>query len=168
MMTDPEIRFLLLTLTPNEVLNTCIPHSVAEIARAAFVEDHREKAVWACAGLLAPNGIRDTPEQYDRRRYMLMSSWALRGLLANPAYQHVHSALQYSVDTTPREVVYVCDRDGYTGIARTFAALGDSKSHVTTRDYKLFVSEALWFYKPEKRVEAATTLLRDLCRLFYD
>jgi hypothetical protein len=167
-MTDAEIRLLLLTLTPDEVLNAYIPDSVAEIARAAFAEDQREKAVWACAGLLSPNAMRNTPEQYDRRRYMLMSSWALRGLLANPAYQHVHSALQYCVDTTPKEVVYVCNRDGYSGIARTFAALADSKSHITARDYKLFVSEALLFYRQEKRDEAATTLLRDLCRLFYD
>ena len=166
-MTDPEIRLLLLTLTPYEILGQYVPSGVSEIARAAFDNDQLENAVWACAPLVRDVARWPLPTQWASRRDTLLTEWALKGIRTNPAYSHLHVTVSQAFAWTAQEAVNACNRDGYTGIAKTFGLLTREPLTVGGNRPK-FVSEALLFYKPEKRDEAATTLLRDLCRLFYD
>lgn len=166
-MTDPEIRLLLLTLTPYEILGQYVPSGVSEIARAAFDNDQLEDAVWACAPLIRDVARGPLPTQWPSLRDALLMKWALKGLRENPAYAHLHLTLGHDFAWPAQEVVNACNRVGYTGIAKTFALLTHAPLTAMGNRPK-FVSEALLFYKPEKRDEAATTLLRDLCRLFYD
>jgi len=166
-MTDPEIRLLLLTLTPYEILGHYVPSGVSEIARAAFDNDQLETTVWACAPLVQDFARWPLPTQWPSLRDALLMKWALKGLRENPAYAHLHLTLGNDFAWTALDADNACNRVGYTGTARTFGLL--TREPLTADGNRpKFVSEALLFYKSEKRIEAATTLLRDLCRLFYD
>ena len=167
MMTDPEIRLLLLTLTPDEILGAYVPLGVSGLAQRLFVEGRREDAVWACAPIVSTRGGWTIPAQWAKRRDTLLTEWALKGLQANFAYVHLHTTLGHDFAWTAQEAVNACNRAGYTGITKTFALL-TNEPLTAIGNRPTFVSEALLFYKSEKRAEAATTLLRDLCRLFYD
>lgn len=166
-MTDDEIRLLLLTLTPEDILKSYVPTLVTELARAVFTKDQREKAVWACAPLVGRSEYWGTPTKWASRRDTLLTEWALKGLWANPAYAHLHAVLGKNFAWTAAEAMKACTHAGYAGTGETFALLTRDPL-MNTGSRPKFVSQALLFYREQRRDEAATTLLRDLCRLFYD
>ena len=158
---DDELRLLLLTLTPDEILRSQVPSGIAQIARNVFEVERRELAVWACAPLIGKPEYWGTPAKWTSLRDKALTEWALKGLQANPGYGHLHELLGSDFAWTATEAMNACNRNGYTGTASTFALLAaDDAGH--------FASAATLFYRPEKRDEAAATLLRDLCRFFYD